>query len=90
VPFQPDKVPSGTLRYEAGLIVAEGDFGIAHGRFSGFGAAVNWIAADIVRIHDGVLVEHWDVIQDKQLSGNRKVKRPCSVTPFRQLDITPI
>ena len=33
-----------TLRYEAGLVVAEGDFVIAHGRFSGFGAMVNWIA----------------------------------------------
>jgi predicted ester cyclase len=30
-----------TLRYEAGLVVAEGDFVIAHGRFSGFGAMIN-------------------------------------------------
>jgi hypothetical protein len=36
-----------------------------HGRFSGFGAPVNWIAADIVRIEAGVLAEHWDVIQDE-------------------------
>src|SRR5260370_33386941 len=34
-----------TLRYEAGLLVAEGDFVIAHGRLSGCGAMVNWIAA---------------------------------------------
>jgi predicted SnoaL-like aldol condensation-catalyzing enzyme len=54
-----------TLKYEAGTIVAEGDFVIAHGRFSGFGAPVNWIAADILRIEDGILVEHWDVIQDE-------------------------
>jgi predicted SnoaL-like aldol condensation-catalyzing enzyme len=52
------------LKYEAGLIAAEGDFVIVHGRLSGFGAPVNWIAADIVRIENGVLVEHWDVIQD--------------------------
>jgi predicted SnoaL-like aldol condensation-catalyzing enzyme len=26
---------------------------------------VNWIAADIVRLEDGILVEHWDVIQDE-------------------------
>src|SRR3954453_11078549 len=45
-----------TLRYEAGLIVADGDSVIAHGRFSGFGAKVNWIAADILRIQDGILV----------------------------------
>jgi predicted SnoaL-like aldol condensation-catalyzing enzyme len=49
------------LKYEPGTIVAEGDHVIVHGRFSGFGQPVNWIAADIVRINDGVLVEHWDV-----------------------------
>jgi predicted SnoaL-like aldol condensation-catalyzing enzyme len=45
--------------------VAEGDFVIVHGRFSDFGAPVNWIAADILRIKDSTLVEHWDVIQDE-------------------------
>src|ERR1022692_944270 len=54
-------IPS-TLRYEAGTIVADGNFVIVHGRFSGFGSPVNWIAADILRIEDGILVEHWDVI----------------------------
>jgi predicted SnoaL-like aldol condensation-catalyzing enzyme len=54
-----------TLKYEPGTILAEGDFVIVHGRFSGFGLPVNWIAADIVRVKDGVLVEHWDVIQDE-------------------------
>jgi predicted SnoaL-like aldol condensation-catalyzing enzyme len=54
-----------TLKYEPGTIVAEGDYVIVHGRFSGFGQPVNWIAADIVRITDGVLAEHWDVIQDE-------------------------
>jgi predicted SnoaL-like aldol condensation-catalyzing enzyme len=39
-----------TLKYEAGVIVADGEFVIAHGRFSGFGAPVNWSAADIVRM----------------------------------------
>ena len=38
-----------TLKYEPGTIVAEGDFVIVHGRFSGFGQPVNWIAADILR-----------------------------------------
>jgi predicted SnoaL-like aldol condensation-catalyzing enzyme len=54
-----------TLRYEPGVIVAEGDFVIVHGRFSDFGQAVNWVAADIVRIENGILAEHWDVIQDE-------------------------
>ena len=43
-----------TLKYEPGTIVAEGDFVIVHGRFSGFGVPVNWIAADILRIEDGI------------------------------------
>ena len=54
-----------TLKYEPGVILAGGDFVIVHGRFSGFGAPVNWIAADIVRLQDGKLVEHWDVIEDE-------------------------
>ena len=59
------KVLPKTLRYEPGVIVAEGDFVIVHGRFLGFGQLANWIAADILRIKDGVLIEHWDVIQDE-------------------------
>jgi len=55
-----------TLKYEHGAIVADGDFVIVHGRFSGHGLApVNWIAADILRIKDGVMAEHWDVLQDE-------------------------
>jgi predicted SnoaL-like aldol condensation-catalyzing enzyme len=54
-----------TLKYEPGMIVAEKDFVIVHGRFSGFGQPANWIAADILRIKDGILAEHWDVIQDE-------------------------
>ena len=54
-----------TLRYENQLIVAEGDFVIAHGRFSGNGRPAAWVAADIVRMKDGKLAEHWDVLQDE-------------------------
>jgi predicted SnoaL-like aldol condensation-catalyzing enzyme len=54
-----------TLKYEPGVIVADGDFVIIHGRFSGNGRPKNWIAADILRIVDGILVEHWDVLQDE-------------------------
>ena len=65
-----------TLRYEAGTIVADGNFVIVHGRFSGFGSPVNWIAADILRIEDGILVEHWDVIQDEATEEQSKSKAP--------------
>ena len=65
-----------TLKYEHGTIVGEGDFVIVHGRFSNFGLPVNWIAADIVRIKDGVLVEHWDVIQDEVTQEQSKSGQP--------------
>ena len=65
-----------TLRYEAGVILAEGEFVILHGRFSGFGAPASWIAADILRIRDGILVEHWDVIQDEATEQQSKSKHP--------------
>jgi predicted SnoaL-like aldol condensation-catalyzing enzyme len=56
--------PAG-LRYEHGLILAEGDFVIVHGRFSGTGRPAAWVAADVVRVEDGKLAEHWDVLQDE-------------------------
>ena len=65
-----------TLKYEPGVIAADGDFVIVHGRFSGFGAPTNWIAADILRIQDGILVEHWDVIQDEATQEKSKSGRP--------------
>jgi predicted SnoaL-like aldol condensation-catalyzing enzyme len=54
-----------TVKYENSLILAEGDMLMLHGRFSGIGQPVNWIALDIVRIEDGCLAEHWDVIEDE-------------------------
>jgi predicted SnoaL-like aldol condensation-catalyzing enzyme len=54
-----------TLRYENQLIIAEGDYVVAHGRFTGNGRPVAWIAADVVRFEDGLLKEHWDVLQDE-------------------------
>src|ERR1700689_2723056 len=65
-----------TLKYEPGTIVAEGDIVIVHGRFSDFGLPVNWIAADILRIKDGILVEHWDVIQDEATEEQSKSGAP--------------
>ena len=53
------------LKYEPGAIVAEGDYVIVHGRFSNTGMPRNWIAADIVRVDDDMLAEHWDVLQDE-------------------------
>ena len=73
-----------TLKYEPGVIVAEGDFVIVHGRFSGNGRPVNWVAADVVRIADGVLAEHWDVLQDEATRAESKSGLPMFGDRFAQ------
>ena len=65
-----------TLRYEHQLIVAEGDYVIIHGRFSGHGPPVAWIAADIVRIENDRLAEHWDIIEDEATKAQSKSGLP--------------
>ena len=49
---------------------------MVHGRFSGIGRPRNWIAADIVRVTDGVLTEHWDVLQDESTREESRSGRP--------------
>jgi len=70
------KAAPPSLKYESGVILAEGDYVIVHGRFSNIGLPVNWIAADIVRMKDGVLAEHWDVIQDEATRESSKSGLP--------------
>jgi len=65
-----------TLKYENGLIMAEGDFVMLHGRYSGMGPPVNWVVVDILRIEGGMLAEHWDVIQDEATRGSSKSGLP--------------
>lgn len=65
-----------TLRYENSLILAEGDQVMMHGRFTGHGRPRAWIAADIVRMEDGLLAEHWDVLQDEATQEESKSGLP--------------
>ncbi len=76
-----------TLRYEPGLILGGEDFVIVHGRFSGNGRPRNWIAADIVRIEDGVLAEHWDVLQDEAIREESQSGMPMFGTAFRSVSV---
>jgi predicted SnoaL-like aldol condensation-catalyzing enzyme len=63
--FELVKASPSDMRYENALVVANGDYVMLHGRFTNIGQPANWIAADIVRIENGLLAEHWDVIQDE-------------------------
>jgi len=76
------KQAPAALKYENGLILAEGNLLILHGRFSDVGQPANWIVADIVRIKDGVLAEHWDVIQDEATREQSKSGLPMFGNTF--------
>jgi deazaflavin-dependent oxidoreductase (nitroreductase family) len=59
------KASPAEMRYENALTIANGDYVMLHGRFSNTGLPANWIAVDVVRMEDGLLAEHWDVLQDE-------------------------
>jgi predicted SnoaL-like aldol condensation-catalyzing enzyme len=69
-----------TLHYEHGVILAEEDFVFVHGRYSGQPTPL--IAADIVRIEDGRLAEHWDVLQDETTRAASKSGLPMFGSTF--------
>ena len=77
-----------TLKYEPGVIAADGDFVIIHGRFSGLGRPANSIAADIVRIRDGILAEHWDVLQDEATQEQSKSGKPMFGDTFPEAHVS--
>ncbi|MEU9125187.1 nuclear transport factor 2 family protein [Streptomyces sp. NPDC048506] len=54
-----------TLRYENQFVTAEDDYVILYGRYSGTGSPKAAVVADVVRIENGKLAEHWDVWEDE-------------------------
>jgi predicted SnoaL-like aldol condensation-catalyzing enzyme len=76
------KASPPSLKYEHRLIMAEGDFVIVHGRYSNTGLPANWIVADIVRVENGVLAEHWDAIQDEATREQSKSGKPMFGNKF--------
>jgi predicted SnoaL-like aldol condensation-catalyzing enzyme len=63
-------------RYENSLAVADGDYVVLHGRLSTGGPGPNRITADIVRLEDGLIAEHWDVLQDEAAAEESKSGLP--------------
>ena len=63
-------------RYENALAVADGDYVMLHGRLSTTGRQANRIAVDIVRLEDGLIAEHWDVVQDEATAEESKSGLP--------------
>jgi predicted SnoaL-like aldol condensation-catalyzing enzyme len=70
------------LAHELELIMAQGDMVLLRGRFTGVGQPAAWIAVDTVRMEDGLLKEHWEVIEDEFLVRTRSAACRCSATHF--------
>jgi predicted SnoaL-like aldol condensation-catalyzing enzyme/predicted ester cyclase len=71
-----------TLHYENSLVFAADDLVMLHGRFSGNGRSHNWVAADILIMKNGVLMEHWDVLQDEATRAESLSGRPMFGNSF--------
>jgi predicted SnoaL-like aldol condensation-catalyzing enzyme len=70
-------LPPG-FTYEPGMVVAEGDLVMMHGRYTGMGPKA-MIGVDIFRLSNGKIVEHWDILQEetiKTVSGNPMFSNP--------------
>ena len=52
------------LSYKIGMVVAEGDLVMVHGRYVGWGPKP-LVAVDIFKVKNGKVVEHWDVMQEE-------------------------
>jgi predicted SnoaL-like aldol condensation-catalyzing enzyme len=59
---------SPEMRYVNSLILADKDIVMLHGKFTNVIGDLSWIVADILRIENDLLAEHWDVIQDEATS----------------------
>jgi len=53
-----------------------------HGRFIHVGQPKAWIVVDIVRIENGKLIEHWDVIQNEATKEESRSGRPMFGNQF--------
>lgn len=71
-----------TFNYEMIRFIADGDVGIAHGIYEGFGD-VPLVAFDIFRVRDGKIVEHWDnlgAVAPPNPSGRSQTDGPVEIT----------
>ncbi len=61
--------------YEAGFSIAQGDLVMLRGRYTGI-APTPMIIADIFRLTDGKIAEHWDIMQPETPASETKSGNP--------------
>ncbi|MCY6382307.1 nuclear transport factor 2 family protein [Hoeflea prorocentri] len=76
------------FKYSMVRILADGDVGIAHGVYEGFGE-MPLVAFDVFRVENGKIVEHWDnlsPIAADNPSGRSQTDGPVEVTDLDKTD----
>ena len=73
------------MRYESGLAVASGDYVMVYGHFTSMGQPKALVVVDILRIANGLLAEHWDVIQDEATQAESKSDHPMFGDTFSKV-----
>jgi predicted SnoaL-like aldol condensation-catalyzing enzyme len=69
-----------SFSYEPGMVVAEGDLVMVHGRYVGWGPKP-LVAVDIFRLAGGKVAEHWDVMQEEVPAGSTASGNPMFSRP---------
>jgi len=82
--FELVKAAKPDMRYENGLVVANGDYVMLHGRFTDIGQPANWIAADIVRIETVCSPSTGMSSKMNRPEKSPSAGYPCSAPPSRQ------
>jgi predicted SnoaL-like aldol condensation-catalyzing enzyme len=55
---------SPEFNYQPGVVVADGDYVMVHGRYVGWGPKP-MVGDDFFRVANGKIAEHWDVLQEE-------------------------
>lgn len=74
------QIPPGSAKVDVKRVFQDGDYVFTHTEYNFFGPKVGF---DIFRFEDGLIVEHWDNLQEKapvNVSGRTQIDGPTSVT----------
>ena len=80
------QLPKGSAKVEVIRAFEDGDFVFTHTKYNFFGAKVGF---DIFRFEDGLIVEHWDNLQeitDKSVSGRTQLDGEKTITDKEKTD----
>ena len=81
------QLPEGSAKVNTVRVFGDGDYVIAHTDYNFFGPKTG---IDIFRFEDGLIVEHWDNLQEKVIetaSGRSQIDGPAEVTDLDKTEV---